>query len=390
MGLTQNAEIMKIGKYISDLLFENDFVILPDVGEFSTKYIPAKFVPELKKVESPSKVITFNDSNKAGGGLLIEYIAGKENISSGEAREFVSNFVNEMHDSLKSGKKVELENIGVFSLNESGQLVFDPDTSINYLTDSAGMSPVTEPAKKSEEEAKTELDKALEDANAVPPAEQQVPEEDSEIKKTQPVSESASVTPQPEQPKEEVVIPPTARKKQVKKKRQTSGLSPAVKWVALTVVPLLIIIIVLALNYDYLFGEKSVFRQREAAPEPARVETPAPAPVEDAVPAQEPEEAPVVREEATQPAPRTAAPATPEPGRRVYHIIVGSFEEEHSAIILAEELRNRGATNARVFPLNPLGFYRVSYGFYYDLNEAEQELKIVQEDVNANAWILHR
>ncbi len=381
---------MKIGKYISELLFENDFVILPEMGEFSTQYIPAKFVPELKKVESPSKVITFNENNKAGGGLLNEYVAKKENISSSEAREFVANFVNEMQNSLKSGKKVELESVGVFSMSESGQLAFDADTSINYLDDSVGMPPVKEPAKKSEEEAKTELDKALENAKTVPPSEPQKPEEKEEIKSTQPVSQSASVTPQPEKPKEEKVIPPTPRKKPMEKKKQTSGLSPAVKWVALTVVPLLIIIIVLALNYDYLFGEKSVFRNREAAPEPTRVEAQAPAPVEEADPAEETEEAPVVTEQATQPAPVTTGPATPEPGRRAYHIIVGSFEEEHAAIILVEELRSRGASNARVFPINPLGFYRVSYDFYYDLNQAEQELKIVQEDVNVNAWILHR
>ena len=381
---------MKIGKYISELLFENDFVILPEMGEFSTKYIPAKFVPELKKVESPSKVITFNESNKSGGGLLIEYIAKKESISSGEAREFVSNFVNEMQDSLKSGKKVELDNVGVFSMSESGQLLFDADTSINYLGDSSGMPPVKEPSRKSEEEAKTDLDKALEDARAVPPAEPQKPEVKEEIKSTQPVSQFASVTLQLEKLKEEKVISLIFRKKVMEKKKQTSGLSPAVKWVALTVVPLLIIIIVLALNYDYLFGEKSVFRQREAAPEPARLEAPAPVDEAEAAPAAEEEADPVVTEEVAQPAPRAATAATPEPGRRVYHIIVGSFEEEHAAIIFAEELRNRGATNATVFPINPLGFYRVSYGFYYNLNEAQQELQIVQEDVNANAWILHR
>jgi hypothetical protein len=49
-----------------------------------------------------------------------------------------------------------------------------------------------------------------------------------------------------------------------------------------------------------------------------------------------------------------------------------------------------GATNATVFPINPLGFYRVSYGFYYDLNEAEQELQAVQQDINPDAWVLHR
>lgn len=384
---------MKIGKYISELLFENDFVILPEIGEFSTKYIPAKFVPELKKVESPSKVIVFNENNKSGGGLLIEYIAKKENISSVEAADFVNNFVAEMQSSLKSGRKVELDNVGVFSMNESGQLVFDPDTSINYLSDSAGMPPVREPERKSEEEAKTELDKAIEEAKAEVPPKKEEPaekpeEKPKETEATQPVSKSAEVS-QPRKPQTEKVLPPTPKKKAVEKKKQ--GLSPAVKWVALTVVPLLIIIIVLALNFDYIFGEKSVFRKSEVEPEPARVE--APAPVADEEPADDQvieEETPAVTQEPVQPSPRQTTPATPEPGRKVYHIIVGSFEEEHSAQILVEELRLMGATNATVFPVNPLGFYRVSYGFYYDLNEAERELQDVQQDINPNAWVLHR
>ncbi|TVQ87770.1 MAG: hypothetical protein EA393_10070 [Bacteroidetes bacterium] len=384
---------MKIGKYISELLFDNDFVILPEIGEFSTKYIPAKFVPELKKVESPSKIITFNENNKSGGGLLIEYIAQKENISSSEARERLADFVNEMLNSLKSGKKVELENVGKFSMNEAGQLVFDPDTSINYLEDSAGMPPVTEPAKKTEEEAKTELDKVIEETGAdvspKPVSEEKVEEKEEEPQVTQPVSETPPVS-EPQKPKEERVMPPPPpQKPPQQRRREKSGLPPAVKWVALTVVPLLIIIIVLALNFEYIFGEKSVFRQRDVAPEPERVEAPAPVtpPVADTE-ITEPEEP--VREEVVERPVTPAQPATPEPGRRVYHVIVGSFEEEHSAIILAEELRMMGATNARVFPINPLGFYRVSYGFYYDLREAERVLEVAKHDVNPDSWILHR
>ena len=386
---------MKIGKYISELLFDNDFVILPEIGEFSTKYIPAKFVPELKKVESPSKVITFNENNKSGGGLLIEYIAQKEKISSSEARERVTDFVNEMLNSLKSGKKVELESVGKFSMNEAGQLVFDPDTSINYLEDSAGMPPVTEPTKKTEEEAKTELDKVIEETGAdvspKPVSEEKVEEKEKEPQVTQPVSEVPPVS-EPQKPEKERVVPPPPppQKPPQQRRREKSGLPPAVKWVALTVVPLLIIIIVLALNFEYIFGEKSVFRQRDVAPEPERVEAPAPVtpPVAADTEITEPEEP--VREEVVETPVRPTQPATPEPGRRVYHVIVGSFEEEHSAIILAEELRMMGATNARVFPINPLGFYRVSYGFYYDLSEAERVLEVAKQDVNPDSWILHR
>lgn len=393
---------MKIGKYISELLFENDFVILPDLGEFSTKYIPAKFIPELKKVESPSKVITFNEKNKSGGGLLIEYIARKEQIGSQQAREFVTNFVAEMKNSLKSGKKVELENIGKFSMDQSGVIVFDPDKSVNYLNDSIGMSSVKEPAKKSEEEAKTELDKVIENARKeAPPVKDEKPaeteksreaekqDEKKEEKKpeaaSQPVAspsgQKAPGTPTPLRTFQEPVNQKSSSsqsKEEEEKRTRSGGLPPALKWVAFTVVPLLIIIIVLAFNYEYIFGDKSVFTSED----PVVTET---VMTETAEPEAATEPEPVV-EEAFDP---TVAPPAPESGRPVYYIIVGSFEEEHSALILAEELRTKGARTASVFPVNRLGFYRVSYGYYYDLQEAERELQKAKE-IHPNAWVLHR
>jgi cell division septation protein DedD len=396
---------MKIGKYISELLFENDFVILPQVGEFSTKYIPAKFIPELKKVESPSKIITFNDKNKSGGGLLTEYIAQKENKTSIEAREFVNNFVTEMLNSLNAGKKVELENIGVFSMDSSGNILLDPDKSINYLNDSVGMTSVNEPAKKSEEDAKSELDKVLEGVStgtaaredakpeiAQPEAEEKKPEE--EKKEEQPVekqpveTQPASATPAAKPP----VVPirpvqePATRKTIAPREKEEApvkngGLPPAMKWVAFTVVPLLVVIIILAFNYEFIFGEKSVVWGKKSPAVPAQTESAAQQ--DDAA---EPVAVPEVQADVFDP---TVAPPAPERGRTVYYIVVGSFEEEHSAVILAEELRTKGARTANFFPANRQGFYRVYYGYYYDLREAERDLEIAKQ-INQDSWILHR
>lgn len=387
---------MKIGKYISELLFENDFVILPQVGEFSTKYIPAKFIPELKKVESPSKIVMFNDKNKAGGGLLTEYIAKKENITGQEAREFVNNFTSEMLNSLKAGKKVDIENIGVFTMDGGGNISLESDKSINYLNDSHGMSSVNEPARKTEADSKSELDKVLDDiqkdkpdveARPVPPvtprpSQAQPPKTETAKPTSTPVTDRPPVVPL--RPVQEPVSQRVAPRKEleVEEVPAKNGLPPAVKWLAITVVPLLIIIIILALNFEYIFGDKSVFSNKKT-PVPAATTQPAP-PIVEQAPA---EEQPVaVSEEAFDP---TVTPAAPERGRPVYYIIVGSFEEEHSASILAEELRTKGARTASIFPANRQGFYRVYYGYYYDLKEAENDLARAQE-INAQAWILHR
>lgn len=509
---------MKIGQYISDLLFENDFVILPDMGEFSTKYIPAKFIPELKKVESPSKVISFNEKNKTGGGLLIEYIAKKEDISNQQAKEFISKFTNEMKNSLLNGKKVDLEKVGSFIMSEEGKLIFDPDTSINYLSESMGMPSVKEPEKKNEEEAKTELDKALEeselpkdqdkktkddasqttigsptdvdkgdksekektsnlsqdnapekssdekepkvgddqakDTSAKPKEiktvistvntdkenkEKQVEEKKDQEKKDEKekdikpsglagsstvksdvgststiktVSASSKDTSESQKPKGAAGISRTATgghkplnfskssaetpgsgtDSSLSKRSSSSkeGLSPALKWVAITVVPLLIIILVLAFNYDYIFGDKSIiWNNDEALTEQTSTNT---EPINEESQSGDADTSAAADQQTTtdESATNIAGPSDPEPGRKTYYVIVGSFEEEHSALILADELREQGAVNARVFPINNQGFYRVAYGFYYDLNEAERVMQQYGKEISSEAWVLHR
>ena len=360
--------MMKIGKYISELLFTSDFVVLPGFGEFTPKYIPARFVPEKKKVEAPSKIVAFSTKNKTDDkNVLAEYMAKQEGTSLEKAKEFVSSFVNEMNNSLKSGKKVELESIGQFSMAPNGVIEFDPDSSINYLSDSAGLKSVKEPEKKEPTQAKTDADKVLDKAN--------------EVKKEDKKEIGADAKPvdklKPEEtgkkPSESTAFKPINEKK---------GLPAGLKWVAFLVAPILVIGIVFAFTHEYFIGDKaidikSLFTKKD---QPTEVIVP----VVDREPLLDAED---IIDQTTE---TTATPSTPEPGRRVYYIIVGSFEEEHNAHIYVDELQRKGAVNAKAFPKNPLGFYRVSYGFYYDLREAEQILTTVQQTENADAWILHR
>jgi hypothetical protein len=149
-------------------------------------------------------------------------------------------------------------------------------------------------------------------------------------------------------------------------------------------VPLLIIILVLALNFEYIFGDKAIVWKKDNPTETEQV-----APVTDTQYQADAQDQQPVMDEPEEEFDPTIPPPPPERGRKVYYIIVGSFEEEHSAVILAEELRSEGARTASVFPINRLGFYRVSYGYYYDLNEAERNLNLAKE-INPNSWILHR
>ncbi len=367
---------MKIGIYISELLFEHDSVILPGLGEFTTKYVPAKFIPEEKKIEPPSKIVAFNPDKKEGETPLIGLIAAKEKLDEEKVKGFLSKFVEEFYDSLKKGKKVELEKIGLFSQDPDGNIVFEPDTSVNYNQDAAGLTSVKEPEK----------------TDTSRPAEKTKPEETTkpgkeEKKEAEPVEEKEA-----EKPKKAVAYHQAKREEAVRepRKSQKAGLPPALKWVAFTAVPLLVIIIILALNFDYFFGDQGIFRAtpvvQEELVDPVEPEALPEEDIEverDVTEVVDPELEPAVPDPSVE-------PPKPEPGRPVYYIVVGSFENPNKAEELALELRKDGAMLASVFMRTPAGFHRVCYGYYYDLAEAEAELRTVKEEIAPEAYVLHR
>ena len=206
---------MKVGIYISELLHDHDTVILPGFGEFYTRYKPAKFLPEEGRIESPSKTIAFNPDKRQGDTPLVDLLCKKQNMQEEEVTKYLEDLVGEIFQLLESGKKVALENVGVFSSDQDGTLSFDPDTGINYLDEATGIGSLQEPPKK--------------------PAV---------------VITSSSGIREEESQKEHEDLTMEKEKKQ--------KLPPALRWIAFTVVPLLLIILILALNYRYFFGGSSI------------------------------------------------------------------------------------------------------------------------------------
>ncbi|MEO9572308.1 MAG: SPOR domain-containing protein [Polaribacter sp.] len=132
---------MTLATYINDLLYRYDCVIIPDFGGFVTNRIGAKVNKYTHTFSAPTKQVTFNSLLKHNDGLLANYIASSENISFEKASTAISLSVIKWQNELQS-KAVEIENLGVLSLNEEKQIVFEPNTSVNYLTESFGLSTV--------------------------------------------------------------------------------------------------------------------------------------------------------------------------------------------------------------------------------------------------------
>ena len=139
---------MDIAARISELLFNYECVVLPELGGFITNDKPAQINRIAHQFKPPYREILFNVQLKANDGLLIKHIAQTESLSYKEARQKVADFVNWCRQELESGRQIEFARIGTLSFDDKRNIVFEQDHQINYNPDSFGLTPFVSPAIK--------------------------------------------------------------------------------------------------------------------------------------------------------------------------------------------------------------------------------------------------
>ena len=136
---------MKISKYIGELLFEYECIVIPGLGGFITNDIPAKIQNDQRTFIPPSKKIVFNAFLKTNDGLLINQIAKAENISYFESKQKVESFVEKCFIALNDGKKINFQKVGILFFDDEKNIQFEADISQNYLGESYGMTSFISP-----------------------------------------------------------------------------------------------------------------------------------------------------------------------------------------------------------------------------------------------------
>ncbi len=137
---------MKIARYIGDLLYDYECVVIPGLGGFITSETTASINEVTNHFKPPFKKIFFNAQLRANDGLLVNYVAKELGLTYKEAKSQVDRFVFICHDALKNGKRINFHRIGYIYFNEKEQIVFEQDTSINYNADSYGLISFVSPA----------------------------------------------------------------------------------------------------------------------------------------------------------------------------------------------------------------------------------------------------
>lgn len=142
---------MKIAGYIADLLYEYECVVIPGLGGFLTRDHPAYIHPMKHYFKPPHREIVFNPMLRTNDGLLLSHIARFEKLTYQEAKSKLDRFVLRCITMMDEGKKIKFRNIGSIFYNKDKQLVFEPDTTQNYLASSFGLSSFVSPPVKRED-----------------------------------------------------------------------------------------------------------------------------------------------------------------------------------------------------------------------------------------------
>lgn len=146
--------MISIAEAISDLLFVRNTVVVPGLGAFVHKPSPAKVDLETNRFSMPSCQISFDSGLREDNDVIIKYLVNEIGISENEAKRMLFHFVSDCFNSMRSGQKVELKNIGTLSFSPENEIIFEQDPAANYNTDAFGLSDfVLEPVVDEKAEA---------------------------------------------------------------------------------------------------------------------------------------------------------------------------------------------------------------------------------------------
>lgn len=118
--------MIELARHIENLLFTNDCVIVPQLGGFVTRYVPARFDAEEGLYLPPCRSVGFNPQLQLNDGLLVQSYMQVADLSYPEAVQQLESDVNQLKQQLQSEGFYSLEGIGQLTLGLNGKYGFEP------------------------------------------------------------------------------------------------------------------------------------------------------------------------------------------------------------------------------------------------------------------------
>lgn len=160
--------MLTIADCVSDLLYQNDVVIVPGLGAFVRTLESASVNVITHQFSLPFASVSFDGDRKEDNDLLVNYLMSANDVSLEESNKLIRLFVDDCLSNLKVGRTINLSGIGTLSLGTGQRIDFEQDCSVNYYPDAFGLcdySAVPVFQSKTKEEIKTEIAQQQKDKN---------------------------------------------------------------------------------------------------------------------------------------------------------------------------------------------------------------------------------
>jgi nucleoid DNA-binding protein len=137
----QTAMSTHIFQSLEKLLFEQDTVVLPGFGGFTTTKTPATVDYAQGSLLPPSRAIAFNENLTINDGLLVQMLCRDYGMTNDQASHDVQDFVEKTTSALEQREIITLPGVGRLYKNYAQKVQFLPDNA-NFNTESYGLPPL--------------------------------------------------------------------------------------------------------------------------------------------------------------------------------------------------------------------------------------------------------
>ena len=143
--------------YISELLYIEDCIIIPDFGGFIVNDKSATINEKSGEIAPPSKTILFNSQLINNDGLLVNHIAKEENISHKECLTNVLAISKKLKNKLFETKILRIKKVGLLTIGSENNILFTQEKGYNYNLNSFGMRSINSNKIDKKERFKNEI-----------------------------------------------------------------------------------------------------------------------------------------------------------------------------------------------------------------------------------------
>ena len=127
---------------LKDLLLENDVVVVPGLGSFMTRLMPASFSDLGRTINPPYRKLSFRAAETGDASLFTNKLAAA--LPEGtDIDKWLSSFVAGFKEALDRTKRVELASLGAMRATAQNDYFFVASEDLDIYPEGMGLEPVT-------------------------------------------------------------------------------------------------------------------------------------------------------------------------------------------------------------------------------------------------------